>query len=612
MKIKTVLFFILCYIGLFGQGLNLDNKYRLAQSYEQAGMLEKAKEIYLDIYNQAKNNFLYFEGLNRVLLTLKDYESSEKILKERINANPYDINNYGLLGSTYYLMNNQEEAFKTWDNALKLNTGQINIYRIIANYAIQNRAFDKGIEYLRRGMEISNDKFIFAYDIGNLLIMTMKYEEAADEFCKILVAQPSQTENIKSRIAPYLTQQEAIDKVLEVVKRYIKDNDKNYAFYELQTFLLIQKDDYKNGFESVINWDKLTNSYGAKIYNFANEALSENNFEYAAKAFDFIIKNYPSGAYVPMSKIGYVRSLYQALKYKYEEINPDWKEYSLPDTTGAFEYLPIIDTYRLLIKDYENNVDIKTEALYYIGEIYLDNLNLPDSAKRYFTEISEKYPISAYSGKALFKLADIAILKGDLIAAEACYDKILLYRRVTPGEIKETEFKKAKISFWQNDIEKAISRLNNVIKDLNENIANDAVSLLLTINTLKNDSLSLLKYAQADLFANKKEFNAAANIYLSLTNTDDVIFQKNLALYNYSLMLIALNDYNKAVIFLENLSNNENMNIFVDKSLFLLANLYQYGLKDLQKAKLMYEAILEKFPNSLYLDKARNFLNNYK
>jgi len=264
----------------------------------------------------------------------------------------------------------------------------------------------------------------------------------------------------------------------------------------------------------------------------------------------------------------------------------------------------------MLINEYQTNLDIKTEALYYIGEIFYSKLNLNDSAKIYFKEIAEKFPISGFSGKSLFGLAEISIIEGNLSEAEAYYDKILLYRRVGKGELKEAEYQKAKISFWQNDIEKALNRLNNVVKELNENITNDALSLIITINSLKNDSLSLVKYAKADYLANKREFSAAAEIFLDLTNTEDIVYQKNLALYNYCNMLLALNDYKKAVIFLENLSNNENMNIFVDKSLFLLANLYQYGLKDLNNAGLCYQKILEKFPNSLFLDKARKFLSN--
>ncbi len=610
MKYKIIILFLFVSSLLNAQGISLDNKFRLAQSYEEAGMLDKAKEIYAEIYKAAPNNYVYFESYNRLLLTIKDYDTAINILLERIKQNPNDINNYGLLGTTYYLQNKQEEAFNTWEQAIKVMPNSANIYRIIANFAVQNRAFDKAIQYLQKGAELSTDKNNFYFDIANLLTITMKYGEAAEEYCKILLSQPNQFEGIKARIAPYLNSKESIDHFLETVKKFSAANKDKAVFYDFLTFLYLQNDDYSNAYNTVLLSDKLYNTEGAKIYTFANEALNENNYEFAAKAFDYIIKNYDKSAYVPNSKIAFVRAKYNALNDKYLRINPAWKEYSTIDTSGSYEYLPIIKTYLTLVKDYYGNPDIKTEAYYYIGEIYKEKFNLTDSAKKYLNEIAERYPISAFAGKALFKLSDIAIDEGNLAQADSFLDKILLYRRVTTGELKEAEFRKAKITFWQNDFDKTITKLNGVIKELNENIVNDALTLLITINTLKYDSLSLVKYAMADYLANRGIFNEAAKIYLSLSKSNDVVFLNNLALYNYSLMLIALNDYKNAINYLENLSNNENMNIFADKSLFLLSNLYQYGIKDLEQAKLCYQKILEKYPNSFYIDKARNFLNN--
>lgn len=610
MKYKIIIFLLFFCSLLKAQNISLDNKFRLAQSYEEAGMLDKAKEIYADIYKAAPNNYVYFESYNRLLLTLKDYDTAINILTERIKLNPNDINNYGLLGTIYYLQNKQDEAFATWEEAIKIMPTNSSIYRIIANFAVQNRAFDKAIEYLQKGAELSTDKINFYFEIANLLTITMKYSQAADEYCKILLSQPNQLEGIKARIAPYLNTKESINLFLETVKKFTIENKDKAVFYEFLTFLYLQNDDYSNAYNNVLLADKLYNTDGAKIYAFANAALNENNYEFAAKAFDYIIKNYNNSAFVPNSKIAFVRTKYNALNNKYLLINPNWKEFSAIDTTGSYEYIPIIKTYLTLVKDYSGNPDIKTEAFYYIGEIYKEKFNLSDSAKKYLTEIADRYPISAFAGKALFKLSEIAINEGNLTQADAFLDKILLYRRVSSGELKEAEYMKAKITFWQNDFDKTISKLNGVIKELNENIANDALNLLITINTLKNDSLSLVKYAMADYLANRGIFNEAAKIYSSLSNSNDVIFLNNLALYNYSLMLIALNDYKNAIIYLENLSNNENMNIFADKSLFLLANLYQYGLKDLEKAKFCYQKILEKYPNSFYIEKARNFLNN--
>jgi outer membrane protein assembly factor BamD (BamD/ComL family) len=38
----------------------------------------------------------------------------------------------------------------------------------------------------------------------------------------------------------------------------------------------------------------------------------------------------------------------------------------------------------------------------------------------------------------------------------------------------------------------------------------------------------------------------------------------------------------------------------------LLGKIYQYGKNDVQKAIEVYESLLAKFPNSLYLDEARD------
>ncbi|RPI65699.1 MAG: hypothetical protein EHM47_18360, partial [Ignavibacteriales bacterium] len=61
----------------------------------------------------------------------------------------------------------------------------------------------------------------------------------------------------------------------------------------------------------------------------------------------------------------------------------------------------------------------------------------------------------------------------------------------------------------------------------------------------------------------------------------------------------------ESILLLQEISSENEKNIFADKALFLLGKLYQYGLKDDIQASEMYESLLAKFPNSLYLDEAR-------
>ena len=83
-------------------------------------------------------------------------------------------------------------------------------------------------------------------------------------------------------------------------------------------------------------------------------------------------------------------------------------------------------------------------------------------------------------------------------------------------------------------------------------------------------------------------------------------------MYKFSEMLIALDKYDESVSVLRSISESEFSTLYSDKSLFLLANLYQFGLNDKNKALIEYQNLLEKFPNSLYFDKAREMINSIK
>ena len=100
---------------LFAQNNGLLNKFALAESYENSGDFEKASKIYEELYQRDPQNTVYFESLNRTYVQLKNYAASVNLIEKEIVRKPNDINLYGLLGSTYSLMGNEEKAYQVWD-----------------------------------------------------------------------------------------------------------------------------------------------------------------------------------------------------------------------------------------------------------------------------------------------------------------------------------------------------------------------------------------------------------------------------------------------------------------------------------------------------------------
>ena len=136
---------------LFAQNNGLQNKFALAQSYEHSGDFEKASKIYEELYQREPQNNLYFESLNRTYVQLKNYDASVNLIEKEIAKKPNDINLYGLLGSSYSLMGNEEKAYQVWDEPFSFLEPNPIFYRVIATYAVERRAFDKAIDLFRRG-----------------------------------------------------------------------------------------------------------------------------------------------------------------------------------------------------------------------------------------------------------------------------------------------------------------------------------------------------------------------------------------------------------------------------------------------------------------------------
>ena len=77
-------------------------------------------------------------------------------------------------------------------------------------------------------------------------------------------------------------------------------------------------------------------------------------------------------------------------------------------------------------------------------------------------------------------------------------------------------------------------------------------------------------------------------------------------------MLLALDDYQTTIGLFEKIVEEGGKNIYADKALYLLGKVYEFGIRDNAKAIEMYEKLLAKFPSSIYLDDARNGINNLK
>src|ERR1035437_2287 len=608
LKILCFILFITASV-LYCQHPNDDNnRYLLGENYEQSGYPDKAKEIYEDLYRKNPSNPEYFNSLNRIYILLKQYDASIKLLEQNLSINPQDINLYGLLGSTYYLMGNETKAFSVWDDGLnKLPQNQF-YYKVIANYAIERRAFDKAIDFLKRGKKISDNPLLFEFDLANLYSLTMQYKEAAEEYLSIVLKNPEQYQVVQNGLLSYINKVDALQKTIDVFEKKRDEDNINLSY--LLASLYIQGKMYEKAYDIYSEIDSKLKSKGIELLKFAQDLYNDHQYELGAKVFEDIIDRYPSSPIISSAKLGYAKTLEANLDNE-KNGGTDWKPYSFKKVGDPKKDNEIITNYSEIVKIYPNS-EPANESLFRIGNLKDNRLNDLEGAKEIFNKLIKDAPNSKFAIKSYEELGDIYIQEGNLEKSREMFQKLIQNNNIPEEEKNYARYKEVRISFYGGNFGKGRELLNNIISSYKDNSSNDALELALLLNTMVNDSSNLVIFADAELLSEQKKFSQARDKYLIISQNPQAFVLQSLAKLRIAEMDIALDNYDSSMKLLQEVADEKEKNIYSDKALYLQGNIYEFAKKDSPKAIEIYESLLAKFPNSIYLDEAREAINKLK
>ena len=600
--IKKILIIILFTITVLAQQSPMDqNQFLLAQSYEQQGDFNKAVEIIETLNKKDPSNIQYFNKLNSLYLRLKKYDDSVLLINARISLTPQDLSLYGMLGSTYYTAGDRTKAYSTWDDATEKFKSTQMTFRVIANYAIEKRDFEKAIELLKRGKDLSKDQYLYSYDLGELYSITMRYREAAEEYCDLIRVNPTQYQPIESKILSYSNKPNALDENIEVIEKYKSDN---ISFAYLLARLFVEKKKYDDAFDLYKEIDKKQNTKGTELYNFADFVYRDGEYATASEVFKFLINNYNDQPNIPLAKLGYAKTQEALFVQKYQRENPEWKSFFIPPKVESSEIDPVINAYHEIIKIYQYS-EVAVESNLRIGELLFRYSNNLTEAEKYFKIITDDYITSRFSSLALLELGNISIQQAKLDEAEKYLQSVTNLRSANVEDKSYANYLLARVYSFKGNFDLARKNLLTVMGNLKDNIANDAIEFSILLNTAKNDSSNLALYCSAEFFTEQKRFVEAKDLYLQLSENPQAFVFHSIAKLKVAEMMIANDDYLNAIANLQIIVDEAEKNIYADKALYLQGQIYQYALNDSIKAVESYESLLAKFPKSLYLDEAR-------
>lgn len=600
MKIALIIFFLLLISAQAQQ--RTEQKLSLAQSYEQIGEFESAGKIYEELYESDPNNPLYITSLYRIYTQTKNYAALVNILDKRVTQTPTDIEAFGMLGSTYYLMGNEEKAIEIWRKPLAGKSINPVYYRLIANYALERRAFDFAIELYEEGKNVSNDKVIYSFDLARLYSMTMQFAKAAQEYCYIISVEPSQGNIVETRIFENINRPGALDAMLTVIEDCAEKNNLSYSY--LLARLYIEKKMFQRAYETYLEIDQRQSAKGRELYNFGRQMFAEKEYRLAAEVFKTITDKNPDSPILSQAYLGYARSIEASLFAEYEKTLPLWKPYFPIEKYQSEKTEEVLNAFDVVINHYKHSEPAYESMLRTaVIEFYL--LRNYAEAKQLLEIITREAVLSQSASEAYLELGNIALIEGKLEEAEKNYLQVLDLRNADESQKNKAIYKLGKVNFYQGNFEEATKNLSRILTDLKDNSANDALELLLLLNPNMNDSSNLLIYAEAEFLAEQKRFNEAATFYKQLADNQQAFVLRTIAAIKYGEMLLALNNYQESISVLDSTAAEGEKNIYADKAVYLLGKINQYGINNYSKAEEYYQKLLADFPKSIYADDAR-------
>ncbi len=597
-------FFLLALSASVGQTQDAVNKFRLAQSFEQAGESDRASRLYEDLVNSDSSNYLYFDGLRRCYEQLKNYDAAIALCRRRLGWQPSDINTMATLGGIYHKSGDEARADSVWDEIIVRAPASVVTYRIVASVQSENRLFDKTIRTYLRGRKETGEPALFVGELSSLYSLMMNYADATREYITMLSLNEHQLDFIESRLSMFTSKPEGLGAATKVAEEALSRQSKSVVLHRLLLWLYMEGKRFDRAFDLARNLEEAINSNGAEMLLFGEHAFKEKAYDVAAKAYRFSIEKYSAMPQMPIAKYGYARAI-EEISGASDTVNISKPAANVLPSETQPGYHGAIALFLSLAREYPNS-EISAQCLYRVGLIRYQRYFDLDGALQVLDSLLTLPAARQLVPAILETVAEINVSQGNLEKASVRYASVLQSQIAAPGQKTQAQFRTAEIQYFQCNFDSAVALLQRITQNLSADESNDALILLHFIKENQPGFPEALKdYARAELLRRQKKFSEAIAIFTSTIQifrdsplVDDALIQK-------AELSIAVGQYNDALLSYQKLLTDYPKSILRDKAQFGLGQLYQMQLKDKEKAIQAYEEVLAAYPNSLFVEEAR-------
>ncbi|MDR1758481.1 MAG: hypothetical protein LBR51_05945 [Bacteroidales bacterium] len=614
-KIGGIFFLFLLYFAAVAQPASEE---QIGIQYYLDGEYEKASEVFAKIYNKKSNSYIYYYYYP-TLLALSDYKELEKLVKKQMKSLP-DAQRFKVdLGYVYERGGDHIKAEKEYENAIKELPATEPATRELYEAFLSRARKDYAVQTLLRGRQLLKNQKLFSTELTTIYLALNQPEKVIEEAISLVSNDESIVDiaNAETILQNLLLEDDDNTNYLAIKSILLKHSQKspdNHSYPALLLWVYKLHKDYAAALLLAKSMDRREKGNGELVYDLARDMIRDREYVTAIEALNYVMSKGVHADY-------YIAARQTLLDVKYRQLTektPVKKE----------DALALEQEFKVMFDETGIQPD-QTEWLQkyaHLMAFYADKTTDAIALLNKAIDLSSAQP----KIKAIYKvdLADLLLYAGNV------WDATLLYSQVEKDFPNDTigqlaKYRNAKLSFYIGEFAWAKSQLDVLKSATTKLIANDAMyfSLLISDNEDDNDEEDdeeedttdgdtllfsqkhlnepLRYYAKAD-FARFQQCDEAALLLLDTVLqiapfgklTDDVYYQK-------AQIAIRQQKYMEAEQWLLKLLSGYAGDILGDDATFLLAELYDYYLKDLPRAMEYYQKLMKDYPGSLHVIAAR-------
>ncbi len=594
---KLILILFLCFSYAILQAQD-DTDEALAYQYYQQADYEKAAVLLEKLFSRTKNDS-YFDLYFTALIKIKKYDEAESMLKKLIKQYPQKAQYAIALGRVYQENGRITEANKIFQDAINNTPKDENRFREMANSFYRFEAYDMAISAFLQGRKIFGDDQMFNFEL--LSIYRFKKDKAMmiQEWINALSSAPQLLPQAQSALASVFEDNADYQLLQTALLKKIQKEPQTEVYTELLTWQYIQQQEYEMALRQLIAQDKRTKGDGNFLFNTAYTFVSNKAFTTAIKAYEYLLTKGPENELYLASKVGLINAKY---------------ELAISGKSDKASMTALADEYQDILTKYGRNGQglVALRKLANLQAYYLNDLKKAEATLESGLQVKDISTSDAAQLK--MDLGDIYVLTKQPWEAILAYEQVAKQFENQPLG-NEAKFRAARLFFYVGDFNYAKSQADVLKASTSQLIANDALNLSLLINDnlqSKNDSLALKMYADAEMlqFMNQMDLSLVKLDSISIaypTNSlsDDILMAK-------AKIFIKTSDLVKAEAMLKELITNHQTSIWTDDALFVLADLYEKKLNNLEEAKKLYQQLMNDYPGSMFNAEARKRFRNIR